>query len=433
MLSIAVVIQRHFPDFYQKLSGLPDYRSRPRYQVRELIVSGLLMFLFRSPSRNQADNIAKNLDFQDNIMRVFGVRVADMDTVDRYLRLLPPEELEAIKLNIIRELIKSKVFHKYRYKQLYYNVTIDGSGMQSYDYEPYPGCPYKTYKSGKKVWTTYVLESKLITSNGFALSLLTEWIENPTDKDFNKQDSEHKALLRLTKRLKKEFPRLPVLLLLDGLYPNNTVFTMVKDYSYKVIVTLKDKSLKSVQEQVADKRRFNDYISGTHVSVKHQLAITQNYKLFSNIQYKEHLLNVLEAIETQRHIKTNEITETRFVHITNDDVAHRDLHMVSLTGRLRWKIENEGFNIQKTKYFMEHKFSRTNFNATKNYYNLLQIAEIISQLTFKLKKIQQFVKQQGLTISGLVKTISGYFCSMELSNDDEIIKQFLNIKIQLRY
>ena len=82
---------------------------------------------------------------------------------------------------------------------------------------------------------------------------------------------------------------------------------------------------------------------------------------------------------------------------------------------------------------MEHKFSRTNFNATKNYYNLLQIAEIISQLTFKLKKIQQFVKQQGLTISGLVKTFSGYFCSLDLSNDTEIIKQLLNIKIQLRY
>jgi hypothetical protein len=39
--------------------------------------------------------------------------------------------------------------------------------------------------------------------NGFALSLLPKWIDSLTDKDFDKQDSEHKALLRFAKRLKK--------------------------------------------------------------------------------------------------------------------------------------------------------------------------------------------------------------------------------------
>jgi len=98
---LAVVINRHLPDFYQQISELPDNRKRPKYAVKELIVSGLLMFLFKQGSRNQADNRAKNLDYQDNVMRFFKVRVADMDTVDKYLRFLPPEKLEQIKPKFI--------------------------------------------------------------------------------------------------------------------------------------------------------------------------------------------------------------------------------------------------------------------------------------------------------------------------------------------
>lgn len=41
-------------------------------------------------------------------------------------------------------------------------------------------------------------------------------------------------------------------------------------------------------------------------------------------------------------------------------------------GRLRWKIENEGFNIQKNLgYELEHKYSRVSFVALKNYYQIL--------------------------------------------------------------
>jgi len=41
---------------------------------------------------------------------------------------------------------------------------------------------------------------------------------------------------------------------------------------------------------------------------------------------------------------------------------------VSQTGRLRQKIENEGFNDQKNQgYALEHKFSRVSFPAMKNY------------------------------------------------------------------
>jgi hypothetical protein len=429
-----VVIKRQFPDFYKELSVLPDYRSRPHYEVRELVMSGLLMFLFRSTSRNEADNRSKNLDFQDNVQRAFGVKVADMDTVDRYLRQLPTEKLESIKYGIIRALIKNKVLHKHRYNNLHYNVAIDGSGMQSYEYEPYPGCPYKEFKSGKKVWTVYVLEAKLLTDNGFALSLMTEWIENPKGGAFVKQDSELKAFKRLTARLKKEFPRLPVMLLLDGLYPNNTVFNIAREYSYKLIVTLKDKSLKTVQEQISDMERFSQHEQCTHATIEGRYHKTYKYKIFKNIEYRGNTLFVFETEEEKKHVKKQDVDKTRFVHITTETVNACNVHSVSSTGRLRWKIENEGFNIQKTHYSMTHKFSRKSFNATKNYYTLLQIAEIINQLTFMQKHIREFIKQRGMVLSAILKEIAAYFSALEQAEgDDELILQIIDKKVQFRY
>ncbi len=429
---LAVVISHHFPDFYQQISDLPDYRKRPQYEVKELIVSGLLMFLFRLGTRNEADAKARNLNYQDNIFRIFGIRVADMDTVDRYLRFLDPAKLQAIKQEMFRRLIKMKVLHKYRFLNYYFMLTIDGTGLQTYDYEPYPGCPFKKHKNGKITWTAYVLEAKIITPTGFSLSLASEWIENPTDEEFVKQDCELEAFKRLAKKLKKEFPRLPLVLLLDGLYPNKPVFDICRENNWSFIITLKDKSLKSVQEQISDKLFFKDYESETFFRGDKKYLYDDFYKIFNNIEYENHKLFVFETFEIKKHKKTSEKKETRFVHITDIDVNTTNVHKVSQVGRARWKIENEGFNDQKTFYNLEHKFSRTNFNATKNYYELLQIAHIINQLAYKLERIKNFMKQYRFSVKALINKIFSIFYEGDLS-DIKLINSILEQKQQLRY
>lgn len=430
---LAVVINRRFPDLLYELSQMPDYRKRPHYQVKELIVSGLLMFLFKQKSRNQADNTTKNMDYQDNIKRIFGVKVADMDTVDKYLRFLSPNRLEEIKHNMFRAIVKSKAFQKYKFNDAYFMLAIDGSGLQHFDYEPYPGCPYREYKSGRKVWITYVLEAKIVTENGFSLSLATQWIENPTDQVFDKQDSENKAFKRLAQQLKKDFPRLPVMLLLDGLYPTNPVFTLCKEYRWGFIITLKDNSLKSVQEQISDQRLFKQYGKAQRVDRNTTHWLKNKYKIFKGLDYKQQRLDVVETVFEKQHLKTDETETTRFVHISNLDIDELNAHQVSQAGRLRWKIENEGFNNQKNNdYNVQHKFSRTHFNATKNYYQLMQIADIINQLTYKQKPIQQYLKRYGFTIKSVIADILGYLKSMVFS-DKQLIKQILTENTQARY
>ena len=431
---LALVIKKRFADLFERLEQLPDNRKRPQYRVNELIVSALLMFLFKQQSRNQADSTAKNLDYQDNIQKIFGIRVASMDTVHTYLKSLPHSELEKIKQDMIRQIIKSKVLQKYKYRRKYYMVVIDGTAIQSYDYEPYAGCPYKKYKN-KTVWTAYALEAKIVTETGFAISLATEWVENNKNGIFDKQDCELKAFVRLANRIKKEFPRLNIMLLLDGLYPNNTVFNVCEKNNWLFAITLKDGNLKSVQEQIYDKELFKEFQSTNDYNANSTHWIKESYKIYNNIQYREHKLTVVETI-SHKQSKNNPIKDnikTRFVHITNENLIIDDVRLFSKSARLRWKIENEGFNEQKNNdYNLEHKFSRKNFNATKNYYQLLQMATIINQFVYKLKKIQNYLKTYGLTQKSLILKIF-MFLNVMIFDDIELINSILQSKEQLRY
>ncbi len=69
--------------------------------------------------------------------------------------------------------------------------------------------------------------ASLVLPNGFSISLVSEWIENPLEQAYDKQDCERKAFTRLVTRLKQAFPRLPILIVADGLYPYEGFFVSV--------------------------------------------------------------------------------------------------------------------------------------------------------------------------------------------------------------
>ncbi len=73
-----------------------------------------------------------------------------------------------------------------------------------------------------------------MTSNGFAFSLMTEFIENP-DERVDRQHCELKAFYGIARRLKARFPRLSVLLTGDGLYAWGIPLTIGRCASKMVI------------------------------------------------------------------------------------------------------------------------------------------------------------------------------------------------------
>src|SRR5699024_9455767 len=91
-------------------------------------------------------------------------------------------------------------------------------------------------------------------------------------------------------------------------------------------------------------------------------------------------------------------------------------------GRLRWKIENEGFNTQKNQgYQLQHKFSRKSIETLQVYYILLQIAHIINQIVAHSKPVAMLIERSPrLTMKylwdRLRHCLEDYFLDTDLLN-----------------
>jgi len=109
MIMVTVMIRRHYPNFHQLLNNIPDHRQRSTYQVAEIIMAGLSIFIFKRGSRHNTDQLIKG-KFENNYTTLFGLRLPICDTINDFLIQLPVEELERIKKILGANFNRKKIF-----------------------------------------------------------------------------------------------------------------------------------------------------------------------------------------------------------------------------------------------------------------------------------------------------------------------------------
>ena len=373
-------IHHFFPDLFDQLRQIEDCRQRSDYALSEILMAAIALFIFQQGSRNAFNNLRQEAKFKKHYQKLFKLRLPHLDTVHRVLCRLPDEPLERLKQQLVKTLLEKKALHQYRLLGKYFVVAIDATGTLSFAERHCEQCLHQTSTQGKTTYFHTVLEAKLITPNGFAISLATEWIANPVG-DYEKQDCERNAFVRLAAKLKHHYPRLPICLTADGLYPYQGFFDICRANGWAFILTFQDGNLPSVWEEVQALRPLRPGQHRRERRLQGAERIEQAFHWVTDIDYHGHRLHWLEGIETVTDLNRTAQTTHRFVHLTNLAVTATTVALLSRTGRLRWKIENEGFNTQKhLGYALQHKYARVNWQAAKNYYQCLQIGHLINQL-----------------------------------------------------
>jgi hypothetical protein len=385
-------IHHFFPNLFDQLRQLEDCRQKSDYTLAEILLAGIMLFVFQQGSRNALNNKREEDKFRTYYGRLFKSRLPHLDTVHRVLCRLPEAELEQLKQALVKTLLAKKVLPKYRLFGRWLVVAVDATGVMSFSERHCEHCLHRTSKTGKTTYFHNVLEAKLVAANGFAISLLTEWIVNPAG-EYDKQDCERKAFDRLAVQLQQRYPRLPLCLTADGIYPSEGFFEICRDSGWAFILTFQDGNLPTVWEEVrvlptltpAPYRRERCY-HGRQV-------IEQTFQWLSDLDYRGHPLQWLECVELITPGNDDKPTHHRFVHVTNLPVTAATVIPISRTGRLRWKIENEGFNTQKhLGYGLQHKYARVNWQAAKNYYQCLPIGHLINQLMILSTTFQTYLQ-----------------------------------------
>jgi len=432
-------IKRYCPKLFEFMELLPDKRKGSDYELSEVITGCIAMFVFKETSRNAFNFDRQEQTFRDNYHRIFKKRLPHMDTVNRVISQLEPGDVESIKQAFIAGLIEQRIFRCFRLFGKYYTIAIDGTGVCSYkENNAEQNLPCKTSKNGVVTYYSHVVEAKLVTSSGISISIASEWVINQpgTDKEFDKQDCEQKAFIRLAKKIKEYYPRLPVCILADGLYPNKTFMQICQGYGWAYVVVLKDKSLKTLQEDITDvenkHRRSQEY---EREEAKGKRRVHQKYEWITEtlLTHAGHTVYWLCCTETISHLDNNRkvvsVDEpTRFVNLTSIKVGGDNVRDIMNAGRMRWKIENEGFNTQKNLgYNLGHKYTRTSFTGHQNYYQCMQIAHIINQLVEKSTEIVSLLdKDNKLTLKHLWKQ---WLCWMAYAKDEIELKDRTQIRL----
>ncbi len=417
-------ITHHFPGLFDELRKIEDYRKVKNYEIAELIMACIAMFIFKEGSRNAFNNDRKEKKFKKNYRRIFKARLPHMDTVDLIMRALDTVQIEKVKNVLVSGLIEKKVFHKYRFLGKYYKVAVDGTHVMNVQKGHCEHCLHRTSKNGKVTYFHNVLEAKLICGNGFCISLATEWIENP-EGPYDKQDCEQKAFARLASKLKHNFSRLNICVVADGLYPNSSFFKICKENTWSWIVTFKDGNLPTVWEDVFGLQKITDNNRRKEIFCKNGHKIYRQYTWINSVEYSEFHLNWFECVEDVGDVRT------RFVYVSDLEVNWQTVLEMTESGRMRWKIENEGFNIQKNNgYGLKHKFSRVSMKAVKNYYQCMQIAHMINQF-FELGSLLKPILVGKMTIKHVWKKMLGELRENTLNVG--VLKELLRWKTQIRF
>lgn len=293
-------------------------------------------------------------------------------TENEFLERLNPEELDAIQRNIVYSLIRRKTFDNARVLKKWL-VIVDATELDE-------GCQKKNNyylsrcynKGGNNEFYKYhrsVLEAKIYFGNNLVCSIASETIENSEEyinksDETVKQDCESKAFVRLAARIKKKFPRLPIIIVADALYVSRNVLQICKEYNWDYIIRYKEGCAPSIAEE--------------YRGLPEKETIGTDIEFQNQIMFYDHDVNLIYYRE-KRVVKGEEKT-TAFSWITSIRITKNNAKKIVGAGRNRWKIENQGFNRQKHwQGNIEHACS-FHERAQKNHYRMEQIADFIKQL-----------------------------------------------------
>lgn len=389
MVDLFFCTVRHFlGDFGSLFRGVSDPRQpgKVTFPLAGLAFVGVLIFLCHVGARRQIKHLLATAQSAESFRTLFNVeRIPHGDTLNDVFKSVDLEQMQEVVSKPVRGLIRNKVLYPYRVLDKYYVVVIDGTGTVTYSRRHCPHCLTQT-QNGKTIYYHNVLEAKPVTSDGFVFSLMSQFIENPGEKP-KKQDCELKAFYRLAPRLKAAFPRLPILLSLDGLYAGGPVFHICADYNWKYMIILTDDDLPSVNQefhalsalQPVNRRSWR---TGTKREIRQDFRWVDDV-LYTDSEKREHTLQVIECVETKPDSQ-GAITRSTWRWITNHKVKQSNVIALANTGgRDRWKIENQGFKAQKRGgYELEHPYT-ADPHAAKIFSFLLQIAHMLAQLMYR--------------------------------------------------
>ena len=424
-----VLMRQMLPILLGRLGKIPDPRNpkKLKHQLTVLMVYGILVFVFQYGSRRAANGEITRPMFEHNLRLLFPQleSLPHADTLFRLLCRIDVGAIEQAHIALVNHLIRNKKFTRYLINNCY-PIGIDGTQKIAFSdlWDEHllqrrigPKVDPDSDEEQRYQYYLYVLEASLCFHNGMVIPLMSEFLEyEEGDGEARKQDCESKAFHRLAARIKKAFPRLPILLLLDGLYPNGPIMERCRSYHWDFMIVLQDGSLPSVWQEYHSLRHEQQ----ENRKQQHWGERRQHFQWVNAIRYeygpnaKKFIdIHVVVCSESWDVLDPDTLyivpKENQHAWISSRPLGRLNVHArCNLGARYRWGIEG-AFLVEKHQgYSYEHAFAK-NWNAMKGYHYLMRLAHLLNTLARFSKELAGLFSELGVqaAIGFIRNTLTG--------------------------
>jgi hypothetical protein len=375
---LAVVLIHFFPELATWLGNVCDPRQSGRavFPIKVLLLLGVLMFLAHTGSRNHFnDSVRDAIAMAKTLARLLGCTVdavPHLDTLEKVLRHVSPDTLETLLSKLIRRLIRMKALDGWRVGGRFL-LAIDGTGLYSFRSRHCEHCIETQHSSGAVTYSHKILVAFIVSADGYALPVACDFIENPGEV-YVKQDCEIKAFHRLEPKLKRLYPQTPFWLLLDSLYADQNVFRACLRNGWNAAITFQESDMPALWTEAQSLLALSPEQKRTITLPNNQG--TRELRWINDLEYQGMKLSAIFQTEKD---PSGAILHF-FAHLCCRLIEWRNIEPSAAAARLRWRCENEGFNVLKNGGFaLEHVYSH-NPVAAKGYVLLMLMAHIVQQM-----------------------------------------------------
>jgi hypothetical protein len=389
-----------------------------KHKSTVLLLCGMLSFAFQMASRREANRQMTLPVFWENLRLMFPEleSLPHQDTLNRLLSKIEVDRIEETLLELIERFIRQKKFHRYLVSNCY-PVAIDGTQKLVRDCCWDAQCLEREVQhkeadgtvATRPQYYVYVLEASLAFANGLTIPLMSEFLcDEAGDRERNKQDCELKAFKRLAERIKERFPRLPVMVLLDGLYANGPVVELCRRYRWQFMIVLQDDSLPSVWEEVEGLKKLqlhNRLDRNWGERRQHFWWVNEIEYRYGDHERKRQTVHVVICEEQWEQVDPNTagVVGKRSKHawLSSEPVSRENVHeRCNLGARHRWGIENSFLVEKRHGYEYGHCFSQ-HWNAMRGYHFLMRLGHLINILARNTVRLARLVCRLG--VRGLIR------------------------------
>jgi len=351
-------------------------QGRCQHSLHDAMMSAFACMFFQDPSVAEFQRQVQEGKNTTNLQSLFDVQTIPKDTQLRdMVDNVSSEALRPAFKTYFHQLQRAKLLGSFQVLPNLYLCAIDGVYHHSSEQVHCEQCLTKKHKNGSVTYSHGVLQGAFMHSNQRqVIPVMPETIAN-SKGGYQKQDCEINAAKRFIVHLKKDHPRLGILITGDGLFSKAPMVNLVLEHKMHFLFVAKPDDHKYMMQWIA---AYDDLPGVVATDLRGRVhRYTYQNQVPLNAKEDAPLVNYIY------YELTNEKGKVTYKNSWVTDIVIDKNNVTNLVkaGRCRWKIENECFNTLKNQgYHLNHNFGHGKKNLSHTMYLLTLLAFFFHQI-----------------------------------------------------